>query len=404
MSTRRALLVARWEFLRFAKTKDLVIGVLVMMVIYGGAQLVGDFARGRAAEERSVAVLSAPAFALEAPLQLGNFNLVPETRGQAVADSLVLAGDLDAVIVPHEDGWQLRVEHDRSWQDLLRAQVGALARQQELQRLNLDPDVLAALNTPHDIATVLVGAHADSAGERPGVLVVVIVVGVMLLGLFTGLGYVFVAITAEKTQRTTESLLSVLSPQEWIDGKILGLTGVVLVTLLSYLVAWFLWQIVDWRFLGGSLSLPTGMGGMDLALSLLFAAGGFAFWFTLFALVAATINDPNTSNRGAMMFLPFIPLSLVFAGLDSPDAGWMRALSLIPGVSPSAMPLRILRGDPAAGDVLVSLVLLVGSAAALRWAAGRVFGVSMLMTGKEPGVREVWRWLREPVSGQSAPY
>jgi len=395
MIGRRALLVAHWEFLRFAKTKDLLIGVLVMAVIYGGAQLAGEFARGRAAEERTVAVLSSSLLELEAPLQLGSFTLVPESRGLAVVDSLVTAGDLDAVIVPLEDRWQLRVKSDRSWQDLLRMQVGALAKQQELQRLNLAPDVLAALNTPHEITTVLVGADPGTTGERPDVLVVVFVVGVMLLGLFTGFGYVFVAITAEKTQRTTESLLSVLSPQEWIDGKILGLTGVVLVTLISYLVAWFLFQIVYWRFFGGSFSLPGGVGGMDLALSLLFAAGGFAFWFTLFALVAATINDPNTSSRGAMMFVPFIPLSLVFAGLDTPDAGWMRTLSLIPGVSPSAMPLRILRGDPAAWEIVLSLVLLLAGAALLRWAAGRVFGVSMLMTGKEPGLREVWRWLRE---------
>ncbi len=396
MNVRRTLLVAHWEFLRFASTKDLVVGMLVMAGIYGGAQLVGDFARGRAAEQRTVAVLSAPAFGLEAPLRLGGFQLVPEARGQAFADSLLLAGDLAAVIVPREDGWQLRVEHDRSWQDLLRNHASALARQQELRRLDLEPHVLEVLETPPEVTTVLIGADADAAGGRPGVLVVVIVVGVMLLGLFTGLGYVFVAITGEKTQRTTEALLSVLSPQEWIDGKILGLTGVVLVTLISYLAAWFLWQVVDWRFLGGTFSLPSGVDGMDLALSLLFAAGGFAFWFTLFALVAATINDPNTSSRGALMFLPFIPLSVVFAGLDSPDAGWMRALSLIPGVSPSAMPLRILRGDPGPADVLISLALLVASAAALRWAAGRVFGVSMLMTGKEPGVREVWRWLREP--------
>jgi hypothetical protein len=33
--------------------------------------------------------------------------------------------------------------------------------------------------------------------------------------------------------------------------------------------------------------------------------------------------------------------------------------------------------------------------AMLRRAAGRMFGVSMLMTGKEPSWGEVWRWLRE---------
>ena len=35
----------------------------------------------------------------------------------------------------------------------------------------------------------------------------------------------------------------------------------------------------------------------------LFAMLGFGFWFTLFALVAATINDPNSSSRSSLMFL-----------------------------------------------------------------------------------------------------
>jgi ABC-type Na+ efflux pump permease subunit len=184
----------------------------------------------------------------------------------------------------------------------------------------------AVRRTSHRGCPALIGPGAAERKQRPGTVVVIVVIGAMLLGLFTGFGYVFVAITAEKTQRTTESLLSILSPQEWIDGKIAGLTGVVLVSLLNYLAAWFLWQAVAWRFCGGSVALPSGLGGLDLVWGCLFAAAGFAFWFTLFAL---------------------------------------------------------------------SFGLLPAGALALRWAAGRVFGASMLMTGKEPGLREIWRWLRE---------
>lgn len=395
MIDRRVWLVARWEFLRFAKTKDLIIGTLVLAAIYGGSQLLADFARGRSTQERTVAVAEADGLLADAPLQLDTVSLVPDRRGLAVLDSLVLAGDLDGVLAPADGGqWHLRVRDDRAWQDALRTRFAALVWQHDLRALDLEPRVLEALNRAPDIATVALEPAGD--GARPSILVVVMVVGAMLLGLFTGFSYVFVAITAEKTQRTTESLLSVLTPQQWIDGKILGLIGVVLVNLLSFLVAWYLWQGASWLLLDRTLALPGGLGGSALVLSLLFAAAGFAFWFTLFALVAATIDDPNSSSRSGLMFLPFLPLSLVFVGLDAPDAGWMRALALIPGVSPSAMPVRILLGEPAAWEIAVSLLLLAAGAMALRWAAGRVFGISMMMTGKEPGVREVWRWLREP--------
>lgn len=393
MSGRRVRLVARWEFLRFAKPKDLLISTLVLAAIYAVLQFVGDFARGRATAERTVVVLEAARLDLAAALHLDAVQLIPTDLTPAAADSLVLADAHDGALLPDGDGWQLRVRHDRGWQDLLLVQFGALVRQAELRRLELDPRTLALLQAPAEVRQVLVEPGAEA--KRTGTLAVGLVVGVMLLGLFTGLSYVFVAITAEKTQRTTESLLSVLRPQEWIDGKILGLMGVVLVNLLSFVVAWFLWQAVSWLLLGRVQHLPGGLGGPDLALCILFAAGGFAFWFTLFALVAATIDDPNSSNRTGIMFLPFIPLSLVFAGLDAPDAAWMRILSLVPGVSPSAMPVRILRGDPAAWEILLSLALLAVGTFLLRRAAGRVFGTSMLMTGKEPGLREVWRWLKE---------
>ncbi len=58
-------------------------------------------------------------------------------------------------------------------------------------------------------------------------------------------------------------------------------------------------------------------------------------------------------------------------------------------------PVRLLRGDPWVVEILLSLALLVVMVWVFRRAAGRVFGVSMLMTGKEPSWGEVWRWLRE---------
>lgn len=395
MIARRTRLVARWEFRRFAKLKSQLISIAVMTAIFAAIDVGGEVVRSLVNQDRTIAVLEADLLGLREPLELESLTLIPETGSLAAADSLILAGDLDAVVLPHEGGWQMRVKRERGWQNALGAQIGALAKQRELLDLNLDPAVLTALGTPPDVTTALVGADDPTRKERPGALVVVIVVGAMLMGLFVGFSYVFTAITAEKTQRTTESLLSVISPQQWIDGKIIGLTGVVLFDLLGIMVAWFLWQTVSWQFIGGSVALPSGLGGPELVLSMAFAAAGFVFWFTVFALIAATIDDPNSSGRTQFMFLPFLPLSLVFAGLDSPDAPWMRILSFIPGFSPSAMPVRILLGEPAAWEIALSMLLLLAGAMALRWAAGRVFGLSMLMTGKEPSLREVWRWLRE---------
>jgi ABC-2 type transport system permease protein len=46
-------------------------------------------------------------------------------------------------------------------------------------------------------------------------------------------------------------------------------------------------------------------------------------------------------------------------------------------------------------EVPLALVLLVAAIWIFRRAAGKIFAVGMLMYGKEPSVREIWRWARE---------
>jgi len=125
------------------------------------------------------------------------------------------------------------------------------------------------------------------------------------------------------------------------------------------------------------------------------ASLGFFFWFTLFAGFAATINDPNTSSRSALMFIPMLPLSLAFAGLNSPDSLVMRILSMLPFSSSTVMPVRLVLGEVHPLEVLAAVALLILFTALLRRAAGKVFGLAMLMTGKEPSLREMSHWIRQ---------
>lgn len=393
MKTHRLFAVARWEYLRFAKAKDLILGTLIFGVLFAAGGLFGEFVARLNQGDKEVAVVDATRLGLEEPVEIGRFRLAPDARGRDELETALIGEDIDAALVPADGGWQLLVRQERRWQQELSLRLAALLQQAGLAEYGMSMAEVAALNAASVPQTTVVDPGARGA-SRASVLTTFMLVGAMGLGLFIGFSYVFVAITAEKTQRTTEMLLSCLSPQQWIDGKILGLTGVVLANLLTYAIGYGLYRVVEWLWLGNALSFPAGVGGVSLFTAALFSIAGFFFWFTLFAMVAATIDDPNSSGRSAVMFLPFLPMSAVIGGLDSPDALWMRVIAMIPGVSPAAMPVRLLRGDPAWFEVLISLALLVAAAMFFRRAAGRMFGVSMMMTGKEPGLREVLRWMR----------
>jgi ABC-2 type transport system permease protein len=395
MLSPRTLAVARWEFLRFTKVKDLVIGTLIFAVLFGAGTMFGEFTGRKLDRMREIAVLDAGSLGLVERTEIAGLALVPRDVPVARADSLLVAEELDAALVVLDDGsWQLRVRRERSWMESVRAQLTALVQQARIAELGLAPEQLAAILVPPDVQTVIVDPPAGLAGRSSPVATLLIMI-LMMMGLFVGFSYVFVAITGEKTQRTTESLLSALHPQEWIDGKILGLTGVVLVNLASAVLGYLLWSVAGRLFFGQQLETSFGMPPLALAVSVLLAALGFFFWFTFFAMIAATIDDPNSSARSSFMFLPFLPMSLVFGGIDTADALWMRVLSVVPGISPIAMPARLMRGEPAWWEIVLAVVLLALAAWWFRRAAGRIFGTSMLMTGKEPNFREVWRWLRE---------
>jgi ABC-2 type transport system permease protein len=127
----------------------------------------------------------------------------------------------------------------------------------------------------------------------------------------------------------------------------------------------------------------------------LFATLGFMFWLSVFGAVAATIDDPNSSTRGPLMFMPAMFSVAGFLVVGNPESSFARITGLIPMTSMAVMPARVALTDVPAWELMLSAVLLAGGALVARRMAGKVFAVAMLMYGKEPGWNEIRRWVRE---------
>jgi ABC-2 type transport system permease protein len=239
-------------------------------------------------------------------------------------------------------------------------------------------------------------ADESKAARRSGRAGAAIMIGLMLFGILIGNSYLLVGVTGEKSQRVTEQVVAAISPQTWIDGKILGLSGLVIVNLLLYVLGFVLYKAIAVPVFGDSFNLPQMISDPILFLAVLvLVVLGFFLWFSFFALVACTISDPNTSARSMIMMLPFLPLGIAFAALGNPDAPWLQVFGIIPFSSPSVLSARLVLGDVAAWEFPAAVVLLLVTIWFLRRAAGKVFGLGMLMYGKEPRWSEMVRWVRE---------
>ena len=70
----------------------------------------------------------------------------------------------------------------------------------------------------------------------------------------------------------------------------------------------------------------------------------------------------------------------------------MRTLSLIPGASSTAMPIRLLIGEVAWWELGLCVTSLILGIALLRLVAGRIFAAGIMLYGKEPNWRDLLHW------------
>lgn len=383
--------VARWEFRRYVKPKQQVIGALITLAMAMGGALIGRLASGGTSAVE-LAVVGAELVGL--PAEVGRFRI--ERHGAAALERLrrdVEDGESDAVLVIFSaDGGDLITRQTPAWHDELARELTAFAVGRRLETSDFDIDRLAAIQAPFRLA---VHEAAPRAGRAERVAAF-IALGLMLMGLFTGMSYIFISVTGEKQSRLSEQVISAIPPQAWIDGKILGLSGVSIVSMLSLVASGFVFLALTRLLWDWSIPLPTTVERPDLLLAAIgFVFLGFLFWFVFLGAVAAMVNDPHTSNRSQLMLLPVLTMVPAFIAVSDPSAGWIRVLSIVPPMSGAVLPARLLVAEVPWWEAGLAAALLLGGIGLIRRFAGRVFRLGMLMYGKEPSWAELRRWLRE---------
>ena len=233
------LQVARWEFLRFVKPKQLVVSFIIMLAMGGVGFFVGRMAQRAQAKPRNVAVIGGEKLGIKeaGAAERLSFKLADMSALQALRDSLT-ARTIDGIlIVESVDSARLIVRRNPPWKTALELHLAALRRQVRLSEAGLAPEQLATMLAPVSVATEFQSGN-DGRGAR---IAAMIAVGLVLYGVFTSMAYILVSVTAEKQLRVTEQVISAISPQTWIDGKIIGISGVALVNVLIFLFGAAVW-------------------------------------------------------------------------------------------------------------------------------------------------------------------
>ena len=384
--------VARWEFLRFMKPNQLAISFVIMMMLGAVGYGVAKFARNTGAKPVDIAVIDGSALGLDMPRKVDALTFSPAEPSKL--DSLrgaLTAREVDGIlIVSSADSARLIVRRSPVWKRSLDTHLAGARQRLRLQEAGLDPVQMSTLLAPVAVRTEFQSGN-DGRGAR---IAAMVAVGVVLYGVFTSMAYMLVSVTAEKQLRVTEQVISAISAQTWIDGKILGISAVALVNVIITLASGAVWVLGRSMATGSRFSMGSAEP-IAIVWIVLFAMLGFLFWLSVFGAVAATIDDPNSSTRGPLMFLPAVFSVAGFLVIGNPDSTFARIAGFIPLTSTAVMPARVALTDVPTWELFLSALLLAGGALLARGAAGKVFSVAMLMYGKEPSWREIRRWVKE---------
>ena len=110
--------------------------------------------------------------------------------------------------------------------------------------------------------------------------------------------------------------------------------------------------------------------------------------------MGASVNEQEDSSQ-FMMPVVLIMVFGLYAAMGSaentngPLAFWA---SMFPLTSPIVMMVRVPFSVPL-WEELLSLALLYGTAIAFVWLSARIYRVGILMYGKKPSLKEMWKWV-----------
>lgn len=393
----QTLEVARWEFQRFVKWKQQLIGfgILIAMGLVGG--MIGRAAKRADLKPVPVAVVRAERldFALPTPERIvwdSTEAWTLDAARAALADKR-LSGVL-VVTGPRE--LELLVRSKSEWSENLERALVA-ARQQALlvRAAQTSPEGAALLTSLTFRIAMLEGGEARSDRATRAAAIAILFLGfTFTLG---GFGTLFTGITGEKQHRVTEQIVAIVPPQVWMDGKILGLTAASFVgTLLTAVGMLLLAKILPTALGMNAIRLPAVTSDWPLlALITLITLLGVLMWFAFMGAIAATIDDPNSSTRTLLMFVPMLPAGIAFGLVTRLESNLAQILAIVPLTSSAVLPLRLTVTTVPWWEVVLALVLLAASAWGFRRLAGKIFGTAILMYGKEPSLREMLRWMRK---------
>jgi ABC-2 type transport system permease protein len=223
------------------------------------------------------------------------------------------------------------------------------------------------------------------------VVLPVIISAAFVFLLLMSAGYAMGAVAGERESRTMEVLITSVSPNTLIRGKVLGIIGISLTLLVVWTVIGFGAFLIGREVfdLGWFRAAQVDWGGLGTVL--LIALPNYISAVALMVMVGSTVAEiqEGQAMSGVFMLVFFLPIYALTAIGEQPSGAFSIGLSLLPFTSVVTMGLRNLFMVIPVSQLMLSFLVQAIVAGASVWLAGRAFRQGMLRYGKRIRLREV---------------
>ncbi|MBM2841587.1 MAG: transporter permease [Bacteroidetes bacterium] len=407
----KAFVVAKWEYLEKVKSKAFLIGLFItpmLMVVMG--VLPGLLATTEDHETKIIGVidlngqfLSPLAERLQRfKLPNGEPNYLIQTiaignnvnidEAVQIANGKVLGDEIEGYCIISADPMvdslvEYRSKHvgDFRIANRIEETMRAIITERRLVQLGLDPSLMTRLRVPLDVKTVKLSKTGEQeSGDFMTVFFSAYVPLMMLFFLILTSGQLLVrSMIEEKSNRIVEVLVSSVSPTDLMVGKVLG----------------GLTQIGFWGVIGLALTLNFSIAMFPFGQALLLMVY-FVLGYLFYAAIFIGVGSPLTTEQEAqqvtsyLVIIVVMPIALAIPAIQNPNATWIKILSYIPLLTPTMMTLRIPIQVPSVWEIIITISIMLVSIYFAMVAAGRIFRIAILSTGKRPSMREILLWAR----------
>lgn len=412
---KKALAIAKWEFMEKIKSKAIIISFfLTPLIILGFSILPSVFVVKDEATTQAIGIIdNTQNYFSSLSEKLSEYKLEDKQpryvvinlfKQDAPIDSLkteanrnVVKKKIEGYIFlsgnsKKEITFEYRSLSVANFNDYQRFEetFNKIRRMREFQKANIDTALVSQLINNIEMKKVKLDEKGNESSTdfmkqyfSSFIFIMILFMVIMISG-----GMLVRSLVEEKSNRLLEIIVSSCKPDDILKGKILGLSGLTLTQII-------VWALIGVAFAGQGMVMFASF--QNLFLLFVYFILGFVLYTAIFVGVGSIVTTEQEAQQltSYLSMITISPLVIMIPAMQNPDSLLIRVFSYIPLTTSGVMILRLNSAPISTIEILATLAELILSIYLVIKISSKIFRIGILSYGKMPNLKQLFIWLRE---------